>query len=147
MSCKQEPKTNYIPLDLLNQGVPITIMAPPEPVIKTMDMKVMKDITIKKDADYYIQLYTSSASTSDLQKLKSEQMEDVKKNPYFSKVISEDPNGFIYEKQLDSTLTSYAFKYVYLQGDQEYIFQTGLIGAFKLDDVQNMYDAVKQEKK
>lgn len=106
----------------------------------------MKDLTIKKDANYYIQLYASSSNTTDVQQLKSERLTDVKKNPYFSKIISEEPNGFIYEKILDS-IPSYAFNYVYLQGDQEYIFQTGLTSLFKLEDVQNMYNAVKQDGK
>ncbi len=146
VSCKQEPKTNYLPLDLLSHGIPITIMAPPEPDIKVTDLTVMKDLTIKKDANYYIQLYASSSNTTDVQQLKSERLTDVKKNPYFSKIISEEPNGFIYEKILDS-IPSYAFNYVYLQGDQEYIFQTGLTSLFKLEDVQNMYNAVKQDGK
>ena len=49
VSCKQEPKTNYIPLDLMSHGIPLTIMAPPEPDVKVTDLTVMKDLTIKKD--------------------------------------------------------------------------------------------------
>jgi len=147
-ACKQEPKTNFKPLNLLEHGIPLTILAPEEPEIKTMDLTVMKDLTIKKDAEnYYVQLYASTANTTDVQKLKSEHLEDVKKNPYFSKLVSEEPHGFIYEKQMDSTMTSYGFKYVLIQGDQEYIFQNGLIGTFDLEAVKNMYDAVNQTKK
>ena len=146
-SCKQEPKTNYVELNLLEHGIPLTIMAPPEPEIKKTDLTVMQDITIKKtDENYYIQLYASSANTTDVQKLKSEQLEDVKKNPYFSKIIEEFPQGFIYEKQLDTTNISYGFKHLHVQGDQEFIFQNGLIGMFQLEDIKNMYEAVKQTK-
>ena len=146
VSCKQEPKTNYVSLDLLGHGIPITIMAPPEPDVKVTDLTVMKDLTIKKDANYYIQLYASSTNITDVQQLKSERLSEIKKNPFFSKIVSDKPNGFIYEKIVDS-IPSYAFNYVYLQGDQEYIFQTGLTSLFKLEDVQNMYNAVKQGEK
>jgi len=146
VACKQEPKTNYVSLDLLSHGIPITIMAPPEPNVKVTDLTVMKDLTIKKDSNYAIQLYASSTNMSNVEQLKTERLNEVKKNPYFSKIVTEESNGFIYEKIVDS-IPSYSFNYVYLQGDQEYIFQAGLTSLFKLEDVQNMYDAVKQDKK
>lgn len=146
-ACKQEPKTNFKSLNLLAQGVPVTIMAPENPEIKTMDMLVSKDITVKKDPDFNVQIYASEAHVSDVSKIKSEHLTEVKDNPYFSKIISDEADGFIYEKQLDSTLTSYGFRYVLVQGDKEYIFQNGFIGIYSLQQIQNMYDAVKQKKK
>jgi len=47
----------------------------------------------------------------------------------------------------DSISTNYGFKYLKIQGDKEYIFQTGLVGNFGLDDVKVMYEAVKNKKK
>jgi len=136
-----------MPLDLMSHGIPLTIMAPPEATVKVTDLKVMKDLTIKKEDDNYdIQLYASSTNSSDIGQLKAERLSDVKKNPYFTKIISEESQGFIYEKVLDS-IPYYAFNYVYLQGDQEYIFQTGYTSLFKLEDVQNMYKAVQQDTK
>ncbi len=146
VACKQEPKTNYVSLDLLSHGIPISIMAPPEPDVKVTDLTVMKDLTIKKDQNYNIQLYASSTNITDATQLKSERLTEVKKNPFFSKIITDESHGFIYEKMVDS-IPSYSFNYVYLQGDQEYIFQTGLTSIFQLEDVQNMYNAVKQKGK
>ena len=62
------------------------------------------------------------------------------------KIIEEEEVGFIYETVFDSTATNYGFKYLKIQGDKEYIFQTGLVGTFGLDDVKMMYEAVKNEK-
>ena len=145
MACEKSPKTNYKPLDLLAHGFPITIQAPENPEIKLTDMTVMKDLTIKKGTDYNVQIYSSSANTTNLNQIKNEHLEEVKSNPYFKKVVTDHPDGFVYEKQVDSTMT-YGFKYVYLQGDQEFIFQNGILGIYTLDQVNNMYDAVQQKK-
>ena len=74
-------------------------------------------------------------------------MAEIKSNAYFSKIIEEEEAGFIYSMVFDSTATNYGFKYLKIQGDKEYIFQTGLVGNFGLDDVKLMYNAVKNEKK
>ena len=145
-ACEKSPKTNFKPLSLLPQGVALTIMAPENPEIKMTDMTVMKDITIRKGPDYNIQIYSSAANTSNVQQVKEEHLEEVKINPYFTKLIKDESDGFVYEKLIDST-TTFAFKYVFIQGDQEFVFQNGISGIFSLEDVNNMYDAVKQKKK
>ncbi|HHS95140.1 MAG TPA: hypothetical protein ENJ45_01010 [Phaeodactylibacter sp.] len=144
LACKQDPTSHYKPLDLMPHGIPITIQAPPNATVKVSDLTVMKDITVKKDPDFYIQIYSSMASSKDLPSLKKEYLEEVKQNPYFSKIIEDKTNGFIYEKQVDSTM-SYAFKYIYVQGDREYTFQNGILGIFDLEQINNMYKAVQQK--
>ena len=52
-------------------------------------------------------------------------------------------NGFIFEKKLSPDHLNYDFRYFKVQGDKEYVFQTGLIGKFSLEDVKGMYGAVK----
>ncbi len=143
VACKSDPASNLKPLDLMKYGIPLTVLAPDSAKVETMDLIVQNDVTIKKGDDYFIQLYASDASTTDLKKIRSDQMEEVKANPYFAEIVSEDENGFIYKKQIDSTNVNYGFKYVKLQGDKEYIFQTGLIGKFSKESVMAMYDAVK----
>ena len=58
--------------------------------------------------------------------------------------MEEEESVFIYETQIDST-NYYSFQYVYLQGDKEYIFTTGLAKTFDLKQVEKMYVGVKQE--
>jgi hypothetical protein len=145
-ACEKSPQSNYKPLNLLSHGFPITILAPENPEIKVTDMTVMKDLTVKKGEDFNIQIYSSAANSPDFAQVKNEHLEEVKSNPYFKKVVTDNPEGFIYEKQVDSTMT-YGFKYVFIQGDQEFIFQNGILGIYTLEQINNMYESVQQNKK
>ncbi len=142
-ACSSEPKTNLKPLDLLSYGIPITIMAPDSADIKTMDFVGVKDVSIKSGNDFYVQVFSSEASTVDVKKVKMNQKRDVENNPYFSKFVKEDDTGFIYEMALDSAQYNYGFCHIRIQGDSEYVFQTGLIGIFSLEEVEKMYGAVQ----
>ena len=146
-ACQQEPKTNLKPLNLLQYDIPLTIMAPDSAEVKTMDLLVQKDVTIKGGDDYFVQIFVSDAITTDTKKILADLMADVKKNRYFSKMVKEEENGFIYETMIDSTHTNYGFRQVRVQGDREFIFQTGLIGTFDQAQVEIMYNAVKPVKK
>ena len=143
MACSSEPASDLKSRSLLEFGIPITIMAPDSAQIETMDLVVQKDITIKKGDDYYVQIFASDASTTDVSKMKAAQLNEVRDNPFFSKIVKEDTDGFIYETAIDSTKTNYGFRHFRIKGDKEYIFQTGLIGTFSLDDVERMYEAVQ----
>jgi hypothetical protein len=142
-ACNNDPKHEYQALDLLEYGIPMSILAPDSAEVKTMDMGIIKDVSIKKGKDYYVQIFSSEATTTDVSAIKSEQLDAVKNSEYFSQIISEDDKGFIYENMIDSTRNTYGFRYVRVQGDKEYVFQTGLIGMFTLEDVQRMYECVE----
>ena len=146
-ACQQNPKNDWKPLDLLQYDVPLTILAPDSAEVKTMDLLVQKDVTIKKGKDYSIQIFISDALTSDVKKIIAEIKGEVKNNPYFSKFTLEEDNGFIYETVIDSTHYNYGFRQVRIQGDREYIFSTGLIGTFDQQQVEDMYNAVKPQAK
>ena len=143
LSCKQEPKDDYKPLDLLQHGFPLTIMAPDSAEVKKMSLTFQQDLTIKKGKDFYVQIFSADASTLDAVKLKEEKLNEVQTNPYFSKIVREDEHGFIYEKSLDSTKHNYDFIFVKILGDKEYIHQAGLVGVFNLEEVERMYNAVQ----
>ena len=149
MACSQEvdESANYKPLKLLSYDVPITILAPDSAKVEVMDFKVQKDITVKKGDDYSIQIYAGEASTNDVSKLKQQQLEETKNNQYFSKIIQEDEDGFIYERMIDSTYLNYGFKHFRIKGDREYIFQNALIGRFTLDQAKMMYKCVRPNAK
>jgi len=145
-ACQQDQQTQLAPLDLLPYGVPVTIMAPDSAEVNTMDMVVTKDITVKGKEDYFVQIYVSDASTTDIARLKADQLSEVKSNRYFSRIVQEDEAGFIYETAIDSSNVNYGFRYLMVKGDKELIFQTGLIGDFDLQDVEQMYQAVQPKK-
>lgn len=141
--CQSESQDSLKPLNLLEYGLPITIMAPDSAEVKSSDLGgLLKDVTIKKGDDFSIQIYASAAETTDIAKVKANQIAEVKSNRYFSKIVEEKDNGFIYETAIDSSNINYGFRYIRVQGDQEYIFQTALIGTFDEEAVRNMYKAV-----
>ncbi len=148
-NCENDPSKNWKPKDLINWGIPITILAPDSIDVKAQDYSGwMKDVTIKnKEDNYFVQIYASNATTTDLAKVKSEQINAVKDMRYFSKIVKEEENGFIYETMLDSTNASYGFRHIQIKGDKEYIFQTGMVGTFTLDEAEKMYQAVKYKGK
>lgn len=142
-SCKQDPASQYVETDLMADGLPIKIMAPPESEVKLEDYGFLKDVTVKKGDNFYIQIMESEADNFDLKAVKAEKLAEVKAGPFFSKILSEEEHGFIFEKKLDEETFNYDFRYVKIQGSNQYLFQRGLIGLFSQEDVEAMYAAVK----
>lgn len=131
-------------LDLLEHGVPVTILAPPAAEVKKggLQSTLINDLTIVGGSSYNVQLFYSAALTNDIAKLKNDLLQSVKANRYFNRVVREDVAGFIYESRIDST-ASYGFRLVKLQGDLELSFQSGFSELFSLEQAELMYDAVK----
>jgi hypothetical protein len=143
----QSDKTKWHSLDLLSYGVPMTIEVPLDsPKIKTSDgLLGEKEVTVKAGNGFDLLITYEPVGTNDMTKLKSTQLEYVKDIPNFSKIIEDQPDGFIYETVVDSNNIFYGFRYIRLQGDKQYVFQSGMIGAFTLDETKRMYQAVQAE--
>jgi len=142
-SCSSDKKEKVTSLDLMSYGVPIKVKAPEGTVVKVKDMSIYKDITLKKGKDYFVQILSSSASTTDISKIKEERLSEVKLNPFFSNVILDEENGFVFEKKINDSTFNYDFRYVKVQGDNQFTFQTGLFGLFTKDQTLKMYESVK----
>jgi len=142
-ACKSDPSSGWQEMNLLEYGIPGDIKAPLDAEVKTMDFGAMKDISVKKGEDYYIQIYSSQATTMNVADVKAQQLALLKEDPAYQRMVSEEDNGFIYELKVDSAKMTYGFRHIKLQGDKEYIYQTGLIGFFTEDQVKKMYEAVK----
>lgn len=144
ISCGSESSSSgWQPLSLLEYGISGDIKAPADAEVKTLDFGAMKDVSIKKGDDYYVQIYASQATTLNVADIKNQQLGLLKSNPYFERIVTEEDNGFIYENKVDSTTFNYGFRYIKIQGDNEYIYQTGLLGSFTEEQVKKMYDSVK----
>lgn len=141
-SCSSEAP-EWPELDLLSQGMPIVIKAPPDVEIKKMDLIFQRDLSLKSGDDYYVQIFEADATTFNLGDLKIRAKEEVEASKYFESILEEDDAGFIFKTRLDSSLVDYDFRYVKIQGDKEYTFQTGLIGVFDLEQVRRMYNSVQ----
>ena len=147
IGCSSEPQMNMTEKNMLEYGVPLTIMVPDSADIKKEDWGSMQIVTVKKGKDYDLQIQSSDAATSDIATLKAQKIIDVKNERYFSKIIKEDEHGFVYENQIDSTTNYYGFRYISIQGDKEYIIQNGLAGTYTLEQAEMMYEAVKPKEK
>ncbi len=141
-SCSSGDKENKA-LDLMSYGVPLKVKAPEGTVVKVKDMSIYKDITLKGGKDYFIQIISTSATTNDIGKIKAERLKEVKENPFFHNVILDEKNGFVFEKKINDTTFNYDFRYIKIQGDNQFSFQTGLFGLFTKDQVLKMYESVK----
>ncbi|MEL6636757.1 MAG: hypothetical protein AAFW73_17495 [Bacteroidota bacterium] len=141
-ACATENTEQLQPLSLLQYGLPITILAPDSAEVKSVDMGILKDVTITGEENYAVQIIASRSLNSDMKGLVGEQLAEVKKNPFFSKVVEEEDNGFIFENAIDSTRTNYGFRYIHLAGEQELIIQNGLMGIFSRAEIDRMYRAV-----
>jgi len=142
LSCQRKDK-GMQELDLQSHGLPVTIMAPDSAIIQEKDYNFMRDITIKKGDQFFIQIFEFEAPKQDAAGEKLRQLTAVKEDPFFREVIKEEDQGFIFSKMADSTTMDYDFRYVRILGEKELIFQTGLVGSFSLEDVRLMYNAVK----
>jgi len=144
-ACKSDSSSasNLQDFDLMKYGLPIKIKSPENPVVTSEDLGFVQDVTVKGDNNYFVQILGGTATTTDVSAIKATQLKDMKDTPYFSSVIEEDENGFIFEKKYSPERVNYDFRYVKVQGDKEYIFQTGLIGSFTLEEVKAMYESVK----
>lgn len=144
-SCQTDINADLAEKDLMEYGVPVTIMAPDSATVKARNMgSLMKDVTVKGEGNYDLQIMASSATTSDLARVKAEQLATVKTNRYFSRILSEEENGFLYEMEIDSNNLNYNFRYIHLQGDQEIIFSAGMASTLTQEEAERIYEAVKQ---
>jgi len=141
VSCKNEPKRPA--MDLMKYGLPISINAPADAAVVADDMGIMQDVTIKEGDDYYIQIYGSEAMTIDAKSVFEKRKKEIQAGNSFAEIVFEEETGMIYKKQIDENTVDYDFIYVKIQGDKEYVFQTGLIGIFNEEQVNAMYQSVK----
>ncbi len=141
VACKKE--NNFVDYDLIKHGLSLKIKAPIDPEVKVVDMGIAKDVTIKKGDNYSIQIISSSAITYDVKSLIAEKKSEVESGPYFSQIVFENENGFVFEKKISEENINYDFRAVRILGDIEYDFQTGLLGKFTKEDVLQMFKAIE----
>ena len=92
-------KSDMIEMDLLAQGVPIKILAPVDATVNVDDLGIIKDITITDSLNFNVQIFASDASSLNSNKIKNDQKKIVEEARFFSKIMREDDNGFIFEKK------------------------------------------------
>ena len=144
-SCESDTnKVDLVPLDLMKYGAPFTIMAPDSIAVEVEDNLISKDLVIKFNKNYDVLVQIQDAADSNIERFRKEQEELVLSGRFFSKMVQTDEKGFVFENKVDSTYINYGFRYLVLQNEKEYIFQSGLYGNYDLESVKRMYQAVQQ---
>lgn len=142
INCKSDKSSKYPQKNLLVHGFAISVKAPEDAVIKSDDYGIMRELTISQGDEYNVQILKSVTNTSNEKEALNSQMKLVKGDLYFSKIIEEYENGFIFEKKIDDNI-NYDFRYVKLIGEHEYIYQTGMVGTYTEESVREMYKSVQ----
>ena len=131
--------------DLLKYGMPSTVNIPVTANVTKGSFGSIEEVYIKDSASFFnIQIKAVPAGTADVTVSKAEEMSYVRQDPYFSKLVQEDRDGFIYENNVDSTLISYHFKYCILQGGKTFVFENDQGSSPTLEEAKFMYETVKQ---
>ena len=144
LACGEEVGTTYRDLDLTAYNIPVTIQAPDSAQVVAGKLGGnIEDVTVRNTADRYaVQILASAARTSDMARLKADELEAVRDNRYFERIVTEEPAGFIFENKIDTT-SAYGFRYIVYQGDRVIVFQNSFDGVYTLPEVESMYNSVK----
>ena len=144
LSCGSEDGTAYHDLDLTEYNIPVTIQAPDSARVVAGKLGGnIEDVTVRSPADRYaVQILASTARTNDMARLKADELEAVRDNRYFERIVTEEPAGFVFENKIDTT-SAYGFRYIVYQGDRVIVFQNSFDGVYTLPEVESMYNSVK----
>lgn len=141
IACQDDNALKLVEVDLLKYGVPITIKAPESAEITKPSGD--GEVWIVDTASYFkIQVVRSPTASIDVAEVKAEELELAKSLGGFSKLISEQNDGFIFEENYDTV--SYDFKHIVISGDNKYVFQKLLTEIPTKEEVETMYKAVKK---
>ena len=131
------------PLDLLSEGIPLKINTPVDVEIVATDLGIMKDVTVKNEEGYNIQIIETSAEELSAKTVIDGIKSEIKASQFFSEIISEEADGFIYKKVIDEDYINYDFRHVKIRGDKQYVIQAGLSTQYTQEEITVMYNSVK----
>jgi len=144
LACEVEENAMKV-LDLAPYGLPLSIFAPDSTEVQVKEYPFMRDINIRKDDHFHIQLYELPSGPKNPEEEKQRQIIAIKKDPTFLEIIKEYDKGFIYSKQADSIGIDYDFRYVRYIGDKQLIFQSAVLSNFPLAEIEQMVEAIRDQ--
>jgi hypothetical protein len=141
-SC-QNDKIKLVPLDLVSHGMPIKINAPEDATVEFDDIGIIKEIEIKSaTSPFHILVISSEADVLDAAQVIEQEKADIESSTYFSIIVTEDVEGFIYEKKVSEEYINYDFRHIKIRGDRKYVYKAGLGSQYTVDEIKTMYKAV-----
>ena len=132
--------------DLKEYGMEFKIKGPEDMKIEKKETLLPYEFTFS-GTEFKVFLYGDAAEKTDRAALKQSKMQELKENTsYKFELVKEEDFGFIYTKQWEGDTTRfYDFVYVLLQGDNQFKFNSYTTEQFNLEQIEAMYNAVKQE--
>ena len=106
-------------------------------------MGIIKDVTDKNKEGYSIPSFESEAKSLPVGSLLGGLKTQIEASKYFSKILTEDESGFIFEKKVDENYINYDFRHIKIRGDKQYVIQAGLSNQYTKDQVEIMYRSVQ----
>jgi len=131
---------------LLSYGIPLYVNIPKDVDINRRNVGNITEVIVKGKGDkswFEINVQHLPAESDDLAWNKYLQIEDVRNNVYFTRIMEENENGFIYEL-VPRDKPTYHFRYVIVQGSQLYVISTALGSELSLEQARELYQAVEQ---
>ena len=134
-------------LDLMPYGIPVEIMAPDSARVNVTRVGEVEDVAIRNEGiqPFSIQIFVQPVLLNDIPALKFNQINEVRSNPEFGKIVEEDEQGFIFFLNDVNGGERYHFRYVHLQADREYVFTSGFEERFSLEEARRMLNSVRQQ--
>lgn len=144
MACSSgEQNLNYT--DLLTHGVPLEIQAPDSVDISSSDLGSQTDVVLQGEDGYKIQIFSSDAYKNESAAIKQYKTE-IKQNPLFKEFVREEPQGFVYAFQLDSTTVNYGFRYIEVKSGKEIVIQQGMLGIYTQEEAERLFEYALKSK-
>lgn len=137
VACSSE-KQNLTYTDLLTYGIPIEIQAPDSVDITSSDMGSQKDVVLQGADGYRIQIFSSDAYKNEASTV-AEYKREIKQNPLFKEFVREEPNGFVYAFQLDSTTINHGFRFIQVRNGKEIVIQQGMLGLYSKEEADRLF--------
>lgn len=131
--------------DLLSYGIPIEIQAPDSVDISTSEVGALQDVRLTAPEGYSLQIFSSPAYKNKATAVK-EYKSEIKNHPQFKEFVREEPDGFLYAFQLDSTTVNYGFRYIAVKGGNEIVIQQGMLGIYTRDEAEQLFNYALQSR-
>lgn len=145
ISCAGDPVSDWEEINLLEHGAAVKFKAPKTVKVRANNLMGIKDITVKDTAgDYNLQIYISDAKMEGITGALKEAQSDVEEETMFGEIVDTFPNGFIYNTVLDSSTTSYNFRYMEIKGNKQIEFMMG-IGLYDLEFIKQTIRGIENK--
>ena len=131
--------------DLFSYGIPIEIPAPDSVKVNSSEIGGQKDVVLEGEDGYKIQIFSSSAYHNESKAVK-EYKSEISNHPQFKEIVREEPQGFVYAFQLDSTTVNYGFRYIEVKAGKEIVVQQGMLGIYTREEAERLFEYALKSK-